>query len=82
MGTPTMMTCKHVSTLFSTGAVAAAPLTVRLGVRLHLLMCRHCRAFKRQIEALGRAAHRASAAFDEEPSQEFEAHVTQRLRDR
>jgi hypothetical protein len=40
-----MITCKQVSTLVSSGGLPAAPLTVRLGVRLHLAMCRHGRAF-------------------------------------
>jgi predicted anti-sigma-YlaC factor YlaD len=74
-----MMTCKEVSTLMSSGGVPAVPLVVRLGVRLHLVMCRHCRAFKRQLDAMARAAGTLNRAFEREPAPAFEQTVVQRL---
>jgi hypothetical protein len=74
-----MMTCKEVSTLASAGDLQAASLARRLGVGVHLAMCRHCRAFRRQLTAIGDAARALSAAFDAEPESAFEADLVQRL---
>ena len=74
------MTCKDVSTLISKGELADAPLARRLAVRLHLAMCRHCRAFRRQVEAISGAARAAAAVLHEEPAAEFEADLTRRMR--
>jgi predicted anti-sigma-YlaC factor YlaD len=74
-----MMTCQEVSTLMSTGDLPRASLTCRLGVGFHLAMCRHCRAFRRQLEAIGRAARALSATFEAEPPTAFEADMVQRL---
>ncbi len=74
-----MMTCKEVSTLVSTGSLDDAAWRARLAVRLHLSMCRHCRAFKRQLEALARAARAVSASRETELPQDFEATLSERL---
>jgi predicted anti-sigma-YlaC factor YlaD len=74
-----MMTCKDVSTLVSTGSLPDAPLVRRLGVHLHLAMCRHCRAFRRQVKAIARAARTLNRAFEAEPPSTFETKVFQRL---
>jgi predicted anti-sigma-YlaC factor YlaD len=74
-----MMTCKDVSTLLSTGELQSASLARRLGVGVHLAMCRHCRAFRRQLNAISDAARALSAAFRTEPRSAFEADVVQRL---
>lgn len=75
-----MMTCKEVSTLISTGGLSGAPLARRLAVRLHLAMCRHCQAFRRQVEAVARSARAAAAALEAEPPQDFESKIAERLR--
>ena len=80
MGPFAMMTCHDVSTLVSTGGLPDAPLTRKLGVRMHLAMCRHCRAFRRQIETMARAARAAGLAFERELPQDFESRIVQRLR--
>jgi predicted anti-sigma-YlaC factor YlaD len=74
-----MMTCKEVSTLVATGDLQSASLARRLGVRMHLAMCRHCRAFRRQVTAIGDAARALSAAFATEPRSAFEVDLVQRL---
>ena len=68
-----MMTCKDVSTLVSSGQLAESPMASRLGARLHLVMCRYCRAFRRQMEAIARAARAAGLEFEREPAADFEA---------
>jgi len=75
-----MMTCKEVSTLVSMGEVASAPVTTRMGVWMHLAMCRHCRAVRRQMALIGRAARLVAAAFEREPSAGFEGRLLDHLR--
>ena len=75
-----MMTCHDVSTLVSTGGLPDAPFARKLGVRMHLAMCRHCRAFGRQIETIARAARAAGLAFERELPPDFESTIVQRLR--
>ena len=74
-----MMTCKEVSTLVSTGGLSEAPLVRRLGVLLHLAMCRRCRAFRRQVQAIAHAARTLNRAFEGEPPRTFETKVMERL---
>lgn len=74
-----MMTCKEVSTLMSTGGLDDARWSVRLAVRLHLSMCRHCRAFKRQLEALAGTARALSASRTAELPNDFEEVLSESL---
>jgi len=45
-------TCKEVSTAFAHGEFSTAPPLRRLGMQLHLLVCWHCRRFRRQMELI------------------------------
>ena len=63
--TTTMPNCKQVSRAVAADAFETANWRRRLAIRLHLLMCGHCRRFSRQIRALGVAARRPSG---EEPT--------------
>jgi hypothetical protein len=74
-----MMTCKDVSTLVSRGDVERAPLMRWMGVWLHVAMCRHCRAFRRQLVRIGRAARLVSEVFEREPAANFEAKILDRV---
>jgi predicted anti-sigma-YlaC factor YlaD len=74
-----MMTCKEVSTFVSTGDLQGASPARRFTVGVHLAMCRHCRAFRRQVQAIGDAARTLGAAFGAEPRSAFEADVLRRL---
>jgi len=53
-----MLRCRDVTELVGADALARAPLRDRIGVRLHLLMCRHCRAYVRSLRLLGETARR------------------------
>ena len=75
-----MMTCKEVSTLMSTGGLEDARWSVRLAVRLHLSMCRHCRAFKRQLEALTNAARTLAASREAELPKDFEVRLAESVK--
>ncbi len=74
-----MMTCKEVSTRVSMGEAANAPMVTRIGVWLHVAMCRHCRAFRRQMALIGRAARLVATAFEREPSTAFEGRILDHL---
>lgn len=79
LGAIPMITCKQVSTLVSMGEIESAPMARRLEVWTHLAMCRHCRAFRRQIVRIGQAARSISAAFEREPSASFEGNILDHL---
>ena len=51
-----MISCREVTRTISSGELEAAAWPRRLRVKLHLLMCRHCRRYARQLEKLGAAA--------------------------
>jgi hypothetical protein len=51
-----MLSCSEVTTLAAADGVGGGPLMTRIGFRLHLLMCRHCRGYVRQINRIGAAA--------------------------
>ena len=74
-----MMTCKEVSTLVSMGDVESAPLARRMGVWMHLAMCRHCRAFRREMALIGRVTRLVATAFEREPSGSFEDRILHHL---
>ena len=80
MGAITMMTCKEVSTLVSMEHLAEAPAAQRIAARLHLMMCRHCRAFHRQLRAIGQAARLIARDIEREAPSAFESRIVDRLR--
>lgn len=53
-----MPTCKQVATALASGELDRAGIRRRLAVRFHLMMCRYCRAYARQIRQLGEATRR------------------------
>ncbi len=57
-----MPTCKEVSRVIATDELATAGWRQRLSVKLHLLMCRHCRNYARQIQEIGEATRRLFGA--------------------
>jgi len=51
-----MLTCKEVSKSIASDELTTTSWRQRLSVKLHLLMCRHCRRYARQMRAIGEAA--------------------------
>ena len=51
-----MLHCREISKLVSESMERDLPLGQRLGVRMHLMMCRMCSGFARQVRLLRRAA--------------------------
>lgn len=44
-----MLNCKDVTQLISRSMDASLPVGKRIGVRIHLLMCRFCARYERQL---------------------------------
>ena len=63
-----MLTCKDVATAIGRDEWRAAPRWRRLALRLHLLMCPHCRRYAAQIRALGTAARSLFREQGEDPT--------------
>lgn len=49
-----MLSCKEVTKLVSENLDRDLPLLRRLGLRLHVMMCKGCSAYRRQIESLNK----------------------------
>ena len=74
-----MIRCKEVATFLSTDQLASQPMWRRAGVRVHLMMCRHCRRFARQLARLQQAAADLGATFDAEVGADFAQRVQEKL---
>jgi sigma54-dependent transcription regulator len=51
-----MLRCREVVELLATDGWRDARLSRRLSLHLHLMMCRHCRAYRRALRRLGDVA--------------------------
>jgi len=51
-----MLRCKQVTTMVARDDLADAGPWLRLKIRLHLMMCRHCARYAAQIRAIGTKA--------------------------
>ena len=73
-----MLSCKDVTELISQSMDATLPLGRRIGVRIHLLVCRFCARYERQLLLIrGTARHLAeSVERPGEPSAETLSHET------
>lgn len=69
-----MMTCQQVAHAIASDDLADAPLRRRMAVRMHLMLCKHCRRYARQLRAIGAGARQLFGG-DEESSE-----TTERLR--
>lgn len=50
-----MLNCREVTEKASDYLDQALPWRQRLGMRVHLLMCQHCRRYVRQLHAIAKA---------------------------
>ena len=62
-----MPTCKDVATAIGQDDVRTLPWWRGLALRLHLLMCPHCRRYAAQIRAIGTAARSLFREYDANP---------------
>lgn len=54
-----MPSCRELTRAVAAGALEDAPLLRRLGIRAHMMFCRHCNRYVRQMQAIGMAAREA-----------------------
>ncbi len=64
-----MLSCKDVTRLISQSMDRSLPMGKRIGVRLHVLMCRFCARYERQLLLIRETVRRIAAMEDQpEPS--------------
>ncbi len=74
-----MLACNEVTRLWASDAIRTAPLSRRLAVRFHLMMCEHCRRYVRELALIGAAAR--SSAGDAAGSTTAISNLERRLLD-
>jgi hypothetical protein len=62
-----MIPCEEVARVAASKELASSPLRRRLAVRIHLLMCRHCRRYVQQLGVIDAAARQRWGAGTDEP---------------
>jgi hypothetical protein len=62
-----MPACNEVSRAIATDELVAAGWRRKLSIKLHLLMCRHCRRYARQLKVIGTATQRMFGQDSLEP---------------
>ncbi len=60
-----MPTCREATELASRGMDEHLPLLDRLGLKMHLAICRNCRRFAVQLEEMRRLFRRETGADDD-----------------
>ena len=75
-----MISCKSVAKLVSSDQLASLTWWNRAEVRLHLVFCKYCSRFARQIEQLRGAARRTPDPAEGDPL--FERRLEERIIDR
>ncbi len=63
-----MLSCKEVARVLASDALDQYTWGHRLALRVHLLMCRHCRLYARQLRAIAAAARGLWREESEDPS--------------
>jgi len=63
-----MLRCREISKLVSQSMEQNLPLRQRISVRMHLMMCRLCAGFSRQVRLFRRAAHEHPERFEPPPA--------------
>ncbi len=71
-----MLTCKETAKAMAQDELRTAPRWRRLALRLHLLMCSHCRRYAAQIRALGTVARSLLREHGENPTVLARLHET------
>ena len=73
-------TCRQVSRLQSDALDRRLSLSKRFGLHLHLLLCKWCRRYGKQIRFLRRAAHEHSDELNEAAPCHLSAEARKRLK--
>ncbi len=63
-----MLSCKELTRKIASDELAQAGWSERVAIRLHLLMCRHCRRYTAQLQAIGASARELWGVGCEDPN--------------
>lgn len=63
-----ILSCRDVTRLISDSMDRSLPLGKRIGVRLHLMMCRFCARYERQLLLIRDTVRRIAAPPDDPPA--------------
>ncbi len=75
------MDCKHASHLLSQSRERRLPWRQRLGLRLHLVFCRACAQFSRQLVLLQRAVRQVCVKIENDERLGLSKDARQRIQD-
>lgn len=73
-----LFNCEKIARMVSDSMDQDLPYGKRMGIRLHLMMCRYCTRFAQQLKQLRTAIQ--AGADDELPPQSLDDKVKQRMR--
>ncbi len=75
------MNCRELTRMLASDLLADLPRSQRLGARVHVLFCWHCREYAAQLRGLGVAARSLwpSEAEDTETLERLEGEIRERL---
>lgn len=76
-----MLSCKDVTKLLSESMDRSLPLGKRIGVRLHLILCKWCARYERQLLLIRGTARRLAATVDA-PGESFGGALSEEARER
>ena len=76
-----MLACKDVTKLLSESMDRSLPLGKRIGVRLHLIICKWCARYERQLLLIRETARRLAATV-EAPWETFGDTLSEEARER
>ncbi len=71
-----MISCQELTTAIASDELATASWRKRLSMRFHLMRCKPCRCYQRQVKALGNVV-RQLAGRPPKPSSELEERIVQ-----
>ena len=74
-----MLSCKDATQLISESMDTSLPVGKRIGMQLHLLMCKFCARYERQL-LLIREAVRRMVATEEMPGETLSEEAKERIR--
>jgi len=74
-----MLSCHDVTQLLSESMDRSLPIGKRIGVRLHLLMCKFCARYERQLLLIRETARRLVATV-EAPGETLSEEAKERIR--
>jgi hypothetical protein len=74
-----MLSCKQASQLISQSLEQPLAMRERFALKLHLLICRYCRRFRQQLQAIGVALKLTARTIENDDTIKMPSETKQRL---